>query len=76
LFWKAETTSVLFVLAVRSAAGKMPRLYYHHNQQFSTVALTNSSGLVASRYAYTAYGEKALLDFTGAAQDFSTYANH
>jgi RHS repeat-associated protein len=39
------------------------------------VALTNSSGLVASRYAYTAYGEQTLLNFTGAAQDFSTYGN-
>ncbi len=55
--------------------GSTTLLYYHHNQQFSTVALTNSSGLVASRYAYTAYGEQTLLNFTGAAQDFSTYAN-
>lgn len=31
--------------------------YYHHNQQFSTIGLTNSSGVVDERYGYTACKE-------------------
>ncbi len=31
-------------------------VYYHRNQQYSVTALTDSSGSVLERYAYTAYG--------------------
>ena len=51
------------------------KLYYHHNQQFSTVALTNASGQVIERYAYTAYGEQTILDNTGATQTWATNQN-
>ena len=51
------------------------KFYYHHNQQFSTVALTNASGQVIERYAYTAYGEQTILDNTGATQTWATNQN-
>jgi hypothetical protein len=33
---------------------------YHRNQQFSITAMTTSSGAVAERYAYNAYGQPAI----------------
>ncbi|MFN9770316.1 MAG: hypothetical protein ACK56J_14715, partial [Planctomycetota bacterium] len=32
-------------------------LYYHRNQQYSIVALSDAAGTLVERYAYTAYGE-------------------
>jgi RHS repeat-associated protein len=55
--------------------GSSTLLYNHHNQQYSTVALTNSSGEVISRYGYTAYGEQSILTYTGSSQSYSSYAN-
>ena len=49
--------------------------YYHHNQQFSTVALTDNTGLVVDRYGYTAHGELSILDNTGTAQAWSVMSN-
>ncbi|TWT84857.1 tRNA3(Ser)-specific nuclease WapA precursor [Planctomycetes bacterium CA13] len=36
--------------------------YYHRNQQYSVIALTDGGGLIKERYAYTAYGEPTILD--------------
>jgi len=50
-------------------------LYYHHNQQYSTVALTNTSGEVVERYAYTAYGELLITDHAGTPRSLTAHAN-
>ncbi len=49
--------------------------YYHHNQQFSTIALTNFDGEVIERYAYTAYGKMDVLTASGTSRAWSTNAN-
>jgi RHS repeat-associated protein len=36
-------------------------LYYHRNQQYSIVGLSNAAGALVERYAYTAYGELTIL---------------
>ncbi|AMV31477.1 tRNA(Glu)-specific nuclease WapA precursor [Pirellula sp. SH-Sr6A] len=40
---------------------------WHHqgNQQYSVTAITTSTGAVAERYAYSAYGEPTILDASG-----------
>ncbi|XZE43464.1 RHS repeat domain-containing protein [Pirellulaceae bacterium SH467] len=51
---------------VRKAAGTSGTIhYYHRNQQYSITAVTTSSGSVAERYAYTAYGQPTILDGSG-----------
>ncbi|MBX3444907.1 MAG: RHS repeat-associated core domain-containing protein [Planctomyces sp.] len=45
-----------------TGAGTDERLYYHRNQQYSITALTNNSGTVVERYAYTAYGQPTILN--------------
>ncbi|MFN7842787.1 MAG: RHS repeat domain-containing protein, partial [Pirellula sp.] len=40
---------------------------YHRNQQYSITAMTTSTGAVAERYAYTAYGQPTILDASGSA---------
>ena len=42
-------------------------LGYHRNQQYSITAMTTSTGAVAERYAYTAYGQPTILDASGSA---------
>ena len=49
--------------------------YYHHNQQFSTIGLTNSSGVVVERYGYTAYGQLSLTSGSGGSRSWSTNSN-
>ena len=49
--------------------------YYHHDQQFSTIGLTNSSGVVVERYAYTAYGALSITSGSGGARSWSTNSN-
>jgi RHS repeat-associated protein len=48
---------------------------YHRNQQYSVTALSDSSGNVSERYAYTAYGQPTFLNATGAVQTSSTASN-
>ncbi len=50
-------------------------LYYHRNQQYSVTALSDSSGNVSERYAYTAYGQPTFLNATGAVQTSSAASN-
>ncbi len=40
-------------------------LYYHRNQQYSVVALTNSSAAIVERYAYSAYGVPTITNASG-----------
>ena len=40
-------------------------LYYHRNQQYSVVALTNSSAAIVERYAYSAYGLPTITNASG-----------
>ncbi len=50
-------------------------LYYHRNQQYSIYALTDSSGAVSERYAYTAYGQPTFLNASAAVQTSSAANN-
>jgi RHS repeat-associated protein len=47
-------------------------LYYHRNQQYSTYAVTNSTGAIQERYAYSPYGELTITDASGTTQSTST----
>ncbi|XZE36587.1 RHS repeat domain-containing protein [Pirellulaceae bacterium SH501] len=61
---------------VRKAAGTSGTIhYYHRNQQFSITAVTTSSGSVAERYAYTAYGQPTILDGSGSVLSSSAINN-
>jgi RHS repeat-associated protein len=61
---------------VRKAAGTSGTIhYYHRNQQFSITAVTTSSGSVAERYAYTAYGQPTILDSSGSVLSSSAINN-
>lgn len=50
-------------------------LYYHRNQQYSITALTNASGTIVERYAYSAYGVPTIADATGTVLTSSAYDN-
>ncbi len=39
--------------------------YYHRNGQYSITAMTTSTGAVAERYAYTAYGQPTIASASG-----------
>jgi hypothetical protein len=47
-------------------------LHYHRNQQYSTYAVTNSSGSIRERYAYSPYGELTITDASGSIRSAST----
>ncbi|XZE43556.1 RHS repeat domain-containing protein [Pirellulaceae bacterium SH467] len=49
---------------------------YQSNQQYSITAVTSSSGNVAERYAYTAYGQPTILDGSGSVLSSSAINNH
>jgi len=49
--------------------------FYHRNQQYSVSAVTTSTGAVAERYAYSAYGQPTILNASGAAIGSSTINN-
>ena len=49
---------------VMRAGGSGDR-YFHRNQQYSVVALTNSAGNVTERYTYSAYGNTTFLGGNG-----------
>ncbi|MBL8890296.1 MAG: RHS repeat protein [Planctomycetaceae bacterium] len=50
-------------------------LYYHRNQQYSIIGLTNAAGTLVERYSYTAYGTLGIYDSSGTVRTTSTYAN-
>jgi RHS repeat-associated protein len=61
---------------VRKAAGTGGTIhYYHRNQQYSITAMTTSTGAVAERYAYTAYGQPTILNASGSVLTSSAVGN-
>jgi len=61
---------------VRKTAGTGGTLvYFHRNQQYSVYALTDSSGNVSERYAYTAYGQPTFLNASATVQTSSAANN-
>ena len=61
---------------VRKPAGTDGTIhYYHRNGQYSITAMTTSTGAVAERYAYTAYGQPTLLNASGSVLTNSAVSN-
>ena len=60
---------------VRKTAGTGGTLvYFHRNQQYSVTAVTTSTGTIAERYAYTAYGQPTILDASGTVLQTSNFS--
>ena len=59
---------------MRAGAGSLT--YFHRNQQYSIVALTDSAGSIKERYSYTAYGSPTIFDGNGAVLTSSVENNH
>ena len=60
---------------VRKTAGTGGTLvYFHRNQQYSITAVTTSTGSIAERYAYTAYGQPTILDASGTVLQTSNFS--
>ena len=61
---------------VRKTAGAGGTLvYFHRNQQYSITAVTTSTGSIAERYAYTAYGQPTILDASASVLSSSAINN-
>jgi RHS repeat-associated protein len=50
-------------------------LYYHRNQQYSVTALTDGSGTIVERYAYSAYGVPTITNASATLRTESSYNN-
>jgi len=57
------------------AGASKGKRYYHRNQQYSVVALTNGSGAIQERYAYSAYGTPSITNAAGTARTTSAESN-
>ena len=61
---------------VRKTAGTGGTLvYFHRNHQYSVTAVTTSTGAIAERYAYTAYGQPTILDASASVLSSSAINN-
>jgi RHS repeat-associated protein len=49
--------------------------FYHRNHQYSVTAITTSTGAIAERYAYTAYGQPTILNASGTVISATTLSN-
>jgi RHS repeat-associated protein len=49
-------------------------VYFHRNHQYSITAMTTSTGAVAERYVYTAYGQPTILDASGTVLPTSNFS--
>jgi RHS repeat-associated protein len=49
--------------------------YFHRNQQYSIVALTNATGAVIERYSYTAHGQLTIYNAAGTILAASAFDN-
>ena len=49
--------------------------FYHRNQQYSITAVTTSTGTIAERYAYSAYGQPTVLDASASVLSSSAINN-
>jgi RHS repeat-associated protein len=62
---------------VRKTAGTGGTLvYFHRNHQYSVTAVTTSTGSIAERYAYSAYGQPTILDPSGVTLPTSNFSIH
>lgn len=53
----------------------MGRFYFHRNQQYSLIAVTDGSGTIAERYGYTAYGTPMITDASGSGRTTTAVGN-
>jgi RHS repeat-associated protein len=61
---------------VRKTAGTGGKLVcFHRNHQYSVTAVTTSTGAIAERYAYTAYGQPTILDASASVLSSSAINN-
>ena len=61
---------------VRKTAGTGGTLvYFHRNHQYSVTAVTTSTGAIAERYAYLAYGQPTILDASASVLSSSAINN-
>jgi RHS repeat-associated protein len=61
---------------VRKTAGTGGTLvYFHRNHQYSITAVTTSTGIIAERYAYSAYGQPTILDASASVLSSSAINN-
>ncbi|EMI28555.1 Rhs family protein [Rhodopirellula europaea SH398] len=56
-------------------AGTGGNRYYHRNQQYSIIALTDGGGTITERYAYDAYGTPTITDAVGTTRTTSADNN-
>ncbi|MFN9435753.1 MAG: RHS repeat domain-containing protein [Planctomycetota bacterium] len=49
--------------------------FYHRNHQYSVTAMTTSTGAIAERYAYSAYGQPTILNASGTVISATTLSN-
>jgi RHS repeat-associated protein len=49
--------------------------FYHRNHQYSITAVTTSAGVIAERYAYSAYGQPTILDASASVLSASAINN-
>jgi RHS repeat-associated protein len=50
---------------MREEPSASEKLFFHRSQQYSILALTNSSGAITERYAYSAYGTPVFCNASG-----------
>jgi RHS repeat-associated protein len=55
--------------------GSLEEYFYHADDQFNIVAVTNASGAVVERYEYGPFGEPTILDPSGAVRTESAIGN-
>jgi RHS repeat-associated protein len=60
---------------VRASSGGSVNHYFHRNQQYSITALTDASGAIVERYAYTAYGTPTITDASGITRTTTAIGN-
>ena len=56
--------------------GSVVAVFMHRNQQYSIIALTDGSGAVGERYAYSAFGTPTITDASGTARTTTAVGNH
>jgi RHS repeat-associated protein len=58
---------------MRSGSGNL--VYLHRNQQYSVSAITDGSGFITERYAYSAYGTPTITDASGTTRTTTAIGN-
>ena len=54
---------------------KTSNRFHHRNQQYSVIALTDGTGAIEERYAYSAYGEPTILSSSSSPLAASNFSN-